>query len=99
MSPTCFRRKPRRDSSRSQTRSITEDTLTRVRKFCADLIAALWHCAFEETEVFVPIGFIALFLGTVSIVGRIAYEMLLDPNSADVAAGLAQLSIDPTRWA
>jgi hypothetical protein len=72
--------------------------LTRVRKFCADFIAALWHCAFEQIELLVPVGFIAVFLGAVSIVGRIAYEMLLDPNSADIAARLAQLSIDPTRW-
>lgn len=72
--------------------------MTRVRKFCADLITALWHCAFEEMELLVPVGLIAVALSIVSVLGRIAWQMLLDTNSANVAARLAQLSIDPTRW-
>ena len=72
--------------------------MNRVLKFARDFRAALWHCAFEDMEFFVPVGVIALVLGVFSVLARISYEMLLDPHSADVASRLAQLSIDPARW-
>jgi len=56
----------------------------------------------EESELIGPVllvfslvGFLLFF----SVFVQIAYEMILDPNSADVSARLACLSIDPSKWA
>jgi hypothetical protein len=76
---------------------ISERTVRSIKNFCA----ALGHCVFEDGDaltlavpVFVCIGLLMLF---VSALGA-RYELIFDPNSADVSASLARLSIDLTKW-
>jgi hypothetical protein len=79
-----------------------DDTMkSRIPRFGTNFLAALGHCALEESELIGPVllvfGLVGLLL-VLSVVTRIAYEIFLDPNSADVSARLACLSIDPGNW-
>ena len=76
---------------------IGERTVRFIKNFCA----ALGHCVFEDGDaltlaipVFVCIGLLMLFVNALGV----GYELIFDPNSADVSARLARLSIDPTKW-
>ena len=76
---------------------ISERTVRFINNFCA----ALGHCVFENGDaltlaipVFVCIGLLMLFVNALGV----GYELISDPNSADVSARLARLSIDPTKW-
>jgi hypothetical protein len=74
----------------------------RITRFGRNFLAALGHCALEEAELIGPVLLVFSVVGLLlvfSVVVCIAYEIVLDPNSADVAARLACLSIDPSKWA
>ena len=74
----------------------------RITGFGKNFLAALGHCALEEAELIGPVLLVfsvVELLRVFSVVVCIAYEIVLDPNSADVAASLACLSIDPIKWA
>jgi hypothetical protein len=75
--------------------------MARASRFVRNFVAALGHCALGEGEVFGPVLIILSFVGVlwlVSAAAQLAYEMVCDPNAADVAARLASLSIDPSKW-
>jgi hypothetical protein len=75
---------------------------SRMCRFGNNFLAALGHCALEESEPIGPVLLVVALVGLLllfSVVTRIAYEIFLDPNSADVSARLACLSIDPSKWA
>jgi len=74
----------------------------RVALFFKHFLAALGNCLLEDIEVLGPITVVltctCMVLACVIVV-QIAYEMILDPNAADVASRLLSLSIDPDKWA
>jgi hypothetical protein len=77
--------------------SISDPTVRFIKNFGA----ALGHCVFEDGDaltiaipVFACIGLLMLFVSALGV----GYELMFDPNSADVSARLARLSIDPTKW-
>ena len=74
----------------------------RVARFFKNFLAALGHCVLEDLDVLrsvtVVLTCICIVLACVMVV-QIAYEMILDPNAADVASRLISLSIDPDKWA
>ncbi len=73
----------------------------RVARFVKNFVAALGHCLFEGGEVLGPVLILLSFVGVLwlaSAMVQVAYEMICDPNAADVGARLASLSIDPTKW-
>jgi hypothetical protein len=70
----------------------------RVSRFARNFVAALGHCVSEELELIVPVGLIFACLVIFATIVQIVYEVLFDPNSADVSARLASLSIDPSNW-
>jgi hypothetical protein len=76
--------------------TIRERTVRFIKNFCA----ALGHCVFEDGDVLtlaIPvlacIGLLMIFVGALGV----GHELVFDPNSADVSARLARLSIDPTK--
>jgi hypothetical protein len=74
----------------------------RITGFGKNFLAALGHCALEEAELTGPVLLVFSVVGLLlvfSVVVGIAYEIILDPNSTDVATRLACLSIDPSKWA
>jgi hypothetical protein len=73
----------------------------RVSRFVKNFVATLGHCLFEESEVLGPVLILLSFLGVLwlaSVTVQLAYEMVCDPNAADVGARLASLSIDRGKW-
>ena len=74
----------------------------RVALFFKNFLAALGHCVLEDLEVLGPVTVvltcICIVLACVMVV-QVAYEMVLDPNAADVASRLISLPIDPDKWA
>lgn len=74
----------------------------RITGFGKNFLAALGHCALEEAELIGPVLLVFSVVGLLlvfSVVMRIGYEIVLDPNSADISARLACVSIDPSKWA
>ena len=73
----------------------------RVSRFVKNFATVLEHCVLEEGEVLGPVLLLLSFLGVLwlaSAAMQLAYEIICDPNAADVAARLASLSIDPSKW-
>lgn len=73
----------------------------RVSQFVKNLVAALGHCALEEGEALGPVLILLSFVGVLWLAFatvQFAHEIIWDPNAADVAARLASLSIDPSKW-
>ena len=68
--------------------------LSRTRRFLKNFIAAAWHSAGEEPEVLVPAILITIFVGLLWL----AFDMLSEGDTADVASRLASLSINPSNW-
>jgi len=74
----------------------------RIFRFGKNFLAALEHCALEESKLIGPVLLVFVLVGWLmvfSVVTRIACEIFLDPNSADLSARLACLSNDPGKWA
>ena len=74
----------------------------RITGFGKNFLAALGHCMLEEAELIGPVLLVFSVVGLLlvfSVVMRIGYEIVLDPNSADISARLACVSIDPSKWA
>ncbi len=73
----------------------------RVALFFKNFLAALGHCVLEDLDVLGPVTLVLSCICIVLvcvIVFQIAYEMVLDPNAADIASRLTSLSIDPEKW-
>jgi len=69
-----------------------------VSRFARNFVAALGHCVSEELELLGPALLILVGVGGLLFLAtalQIGYELAFDPNSADVSARLASLSIDP----
>jgi len=75
-----------------------KETRQRVSKFVKNFVAALGHCAMEEGELIAPALLLVAALGLICLLlslAQVGYEMVWHPNSTNVAARLAQLSIFP----
>jgi hypothetical protein len=75
--------------------------MARASRFVRNFVAALGHCALEDGEVIEPVLITLSFVGVlwlVSTAAQLAYEIVCDPGAADIAARLASLSIDPSKW-
>jgi hypothetical protein len=73
----------------------------RASQFVKNFVAALGHCLLEECEVLGPVLIVLSFVGVLWLAFatlQFAYEIIWDPTAADVAARLASLSIDPSKW-
>ena len=73
----------------------------RVALFFKNFLAVLGRCVLEDLDVLGPVtvvmACICIVLACVIVV-QVAYEIVLDPNAADVASRLGSLSIDPEKW-
>jgi hypothetical protein len=77
------------------------ETDDRIRRFSAILLVP-WALRARRRRAYSAgtsdCGVCRLFLFCVSFfIGRISYELVLDPSSADVSARSAYLSIDPAK--
>jgi hypothetical protein len=66
----------------------------RISRFFKNFIAAAGHCLWEADEVVVPV------IAAVACASLfwLAYEVIFDSDSVNVASRLALLSIDPDKW-
>jgi hypothetical protein len=73
----------------------------RISRFFKNFVAAAGHCLLEEGEVLGPVLLLLSLVGVLWLafaMVQLAYEIIWDPNAADVASRLASLSIDPSKW-
>jgi len=68
--------------------------LSRTRRFLENFIAAAWHSAGEELGLLVPAILITIFVGLLWL----AFDMVIEGDTADVASRLASLSINSSNW-
>lgn len=69
----------------------------RGERFLKSFFGGLGHCVLEDLGSAVPVAacvFVVCFLYIFFYVG---YELLFDPNAADIAARLAAMSISPEK--
>jgi hypothetical protein len=65
-----------------------------ISRFFKDFVAAAGNCLWEADEVFVPV----LAVVACASLFWLAYELMFDPDSVNIASRLAVLSIDPDKW-
>ncbi len=68
--------------------------LARTRQFLKNLVCATWHCVSEEPGAVVPAILVTIVFGLLWL----AFDMVIEGDTADVASRLASLSIDPSKW-
>jgi hypothetical protein len=70
----------------------------RSERFLKNFFGALGHCVLEEAGCAVPAAALSLMLCFFDVFFQVGYELVFDPNAADVAARLAAISISPEKW-
>lgn len=70
----------------------------RVFRFFKSFASVLVHCVGEDGEVLAPAILVLACLGVFCLFGIMVHDLILDPNSIDVASRLNSLSIDPDKW-
>jgi hypothetical protein len=73
----------------------------RIERFLKKLGEVVGRCVVEDLEALEPAILILLCIAVVFCIcclGIVIHDFIFDPDSADVAARLTQLSIDPDKW-
>jgi hypothetical protein len=66
--------------------------------FLKNFCGALGHCAVEDLGCAVPAAACIFIVCFLYVFFQVGYELMFDPNAADVSARLAVISISPEKW-
>lgn len=73
----------------------------RIEQFLKKLAGVVGRCVVEDLEALEPAVPILLCIAVAFCIccfGIVIHDLIVDPDSADVATRLTQLSIDPDKW-
>jgi hypothetical protein len=70
----------------------------RSERFLKNFFGALGHCVLEDAGCAVPAAACVFIVCFFYVFFQVGYELVFDPNAADVASRLAAVSISPEKW-